>query len=97
MHKKPDHDQPERAPKNTDRDWPLPHPPAEDLKSGAEHAEDETPAGRVQAMVETARVTAPEPLSEPEALLVALEARCAAGGSAGLEDVRAVLRALRGE
>lgn len=36
-------------------------------------------------------------LVRAEQLLVELEARCAAGGSATLDDIRACLKALRGE
>jgi len=96
---------PERAPKDTDREWPLPPPPVERpeglLSSHAIREADGileglSPAARVQAMVEHDKaVSAPEP-SPAETLLLALEQRCMNGGSAGLDDIRAVLAKLRG-
>jgi hypothetical protein len=44
----------------------------------------------------TPTVELPAPPADAEQLLVELEARCASGGSAGLDDIRAVLAKLRG-
>lgn len=96
---------PGREPKDTDRDWLMEKPPG--LVSGQAlplvppPGEPVSEAGGVE----------PEPLPPAAAafihalgerdgdavrLLVELEARCAAGGSAGLADIRAVLKVLRG-
>lgn len=53
-----------------------------------------TPAGRIHAAVERDAIFNPKP--DAEDLLIELESRCANGATVGLDEIRAVLAALRG-
>lgn len=148
---------PDRTPKETDRDWPLPPPPAEmtgaDVRAAIAQADEERireAQAEPKKPARYASLSSPEMLAAvgdnaskwadafmelvvdrkatidhglmigwfanaiegaadhrrwrrgaeggetSETLLLALESRCMAGGSAGLADIRAVLKALRG-